>query len=108
LTPNALDLGDRPPIPSCSVPPLPPARGFESTATVELHPRYEDIAQDGRVQLTTLMPGLGAVWRSLADTSTLDALRRGYRPDGTGRQRRLRARRRCPRERLGFSNVAQE
>ena len=31
-----------------------------------LRPRYEDIAQDGRLQLTSLMPGLGAaVWGQL-------------------------------------------
>ncbi|HVH46247.1 MAG TPA: hypothetical protein VM925_28095 [Labilithrix sp.] len=62
--------------PSCAVPPLPPARGYESSTTVDLRPRYEDIAQDGRVQLTTLMPGLGAVWRSLGDSATLEALRK--------------------------------
>ncbi|MBX3210025.1 MAG: hypothetical protein KF764_33655 [Labilithrix sp.] len=61
--------------PSCSIPPLPPERGFESSATVELRPRYEDIAQDGRVQLTSLMPGLGAVWRALGSSERLDTFR---------------------------------
>ena len=61
--------------PSCSIPPLPPERGYESTATAELRPRYEDIAQDGRVQLTALMPGLGAVWRALGDSRKLDSFR---------------------------------
>ena len=45
------------PWPACAIPPMPPARGFESSATLKLYPRYEDIAQDGRVLLTTLMPG---------------------------------------------------
>jgi len=67
--------------PSCSIPPLFPERGYESTATVELRPRYEDIAQDGRVQLTSLMPGLGAVWRALGSTKKLDGFRaRGILP----------------------------
>jgi hypothetical protein len=48
------------------IPDMPPARGYETTGRAELFPRYEDIAQDGRVVLTSLMPGLGAsVWRSL-------------------------------------------
>ncbi|MDF2693470.1 MAG: hypothetical protein K0S65_1853 [Labilithrix sp.] len=77
-----LDRGDAPstakatsPWPSCSIPPLLPARGFEATATAELRARYEDIAQDGRVQLTTLMPGLGAVWRALGSSEKIDAFR---------------------------------
>jgi hypothetical protein len=49
--------------PTCELPPLPPARGFEAEATAEVRPRYEDISQDGRIHLTSLMPGLGAVWR---------------------------------------------
>ncbi len=61
--------------PACAIPPLPPERGYESTATAELQPRYEDIAQDGRVQLTTLMPGLGAVWRALGSSKKLDGFR---------------------------------
>jgi hypothetical protein len=50
-----------------AIPPLPAARtkgqdGGRST----LRPRYEDISQDGRVHLTSLMPGLGsAVWHGL-------------------------------------------
>ncbi len=63
------------PWPSCSIPPLPPERGFESSATTELRPRYEDIAQDGRVQLTALMPGLGAVWRALGSSKMLETFR---------------------------------
>lgn len=67
--------------PSCTIPPLFPARGFESTATAELSPRYEDITQDGRVQLTALMPGLGAVWRTLDTSEVVDAFRdRGILP----------------------------
>lgn len=61
--------------PACSIPPLPPERGFETTATTEIHPRYEDITQDGRVQLTTLMPGLGGVWRELSRSKKLDSFR---------------------------------
>jgi hypothetical protein len=57
------------------IPPLPPARGFESSATTELRPRYEDITQDGRVQLTTLMPGLGAIWRELGSSGALETFR---------------------------------
>ncbi len=57
------------------IPPLPPARGYETTGTAELFPRYEDITQDGRFLLTAFMPGLGAaVWRSLVKhTTTLSA-----------------------------------
>ncbi|MBX3214606.1 MAG: hypothetical protein KF850_21395 [Labilithrix sp.] len=61
--------------PSCAIPPLPPGRGFEASAQVELRPRYEDVAQDGRVQLAALMPGLGAVWRALGSSDKLDAFR---------------------------------
>lgn len=69
------------PWPTCAIPPLPPARGFESSATVDLWPRYEDIAQDGRVQLTTLMPGLGAVWRELDASDKVASFRaRGVLP----------------------------
>lgn len=49
-----------------AIPPLPPARGYEGTGKAEVAPRYEDITQDGRVVLTSLMPGVGfAVWREL-------------------------------------------
>lgn len=61
--------------PTCVIPPIPEARGFESSATTKLYPRYEDIAQDGRVQLATVMPGLSAVWRSLQTSIGLDGLR---------------------------------
>lgn len=48
------------------LPERPPARGFEGTGRAELFPRYEDVTQDGRVVLTTLMPGVGvSVWREL-------------------------------------------
>jgi hypothetical protein len=57
----------------CSIPPIPPARGYESTSTTELRPRYDDVSQDGKVQLTTMMPGLGAVWRSFGETKELGA-----------------------------------
>jgi hypothetical protein len=58
-----------------AIPPLPPARGYETSGTAELFPRYEDITQDGRFLLPSLTPGLGAaLWRSLGKhTSTLDA-----------------------------------
>lgn len=57
------------------LPPLPPARGYETTGSAELFPRYEDVTQDGRFLLTAFMPGLGAaVWRSLVKhTATLSA-----------------------------------
>jgi len=49
------------------IPDLPPSRGADQDGgKASLLPRYEDIAQDGRMQLTALMPGLGAaVWRAL-------------------------------------------
>ena len=54
-----------PPLPS--IPALPPARGPDQDGgRAEIAPRYEDIAQDGRMQLTSLMPGLGAaIWKAL-------------------------------------------
>ncbi|MBX3233137.1 MAG: hypothetical protein KIT84_20310 [Labilithrix sp.] len=58
-----------------SIPPIPPARGYESTGRAKLDLRYEDVAQDGRVLLPSLMPGLGAVWRSLAEHERLQAFR---------------------------------
>lgn len=61
--------------PSCTIPPLPPPRGFESSAKAELRPRYEDVTQDGRVILATLMPGLGAVWRSLGESKRVESFR---------------------------------
>ncbi|MBS2020463.1 MAG: hypothetical protein JST00_46835 [Deltaproteobacteria bacterium] len=50
-----------------AIPPLPPARrDHEDGGRAELPMRYEDVTQDGRVQLTSIMWGLGhAVWRSL-------------------------------------------
>lgn len=49
-----------PPMPA----PRPPASDEEGTA--ELRPRYEDVAQDGRLALTSLMQGVGAaVWRGM-------------------------------------------
>ncbi len=62
--------------PLCEIPEPPPARGFESSATATLRPRYEDISQDGRVQLATVMPGLGAVWRKLYNAETMDTFKR--------------------------------
>jgi hypothetical protein len=56
------------PIPAISaIPPLPPASGpGQDGGKASLRPRYEDIAQDGRIQLTALMPGLGAAaWQDL-------------------------------------------
>ncbi|MEA2750522.1 MAG: hypothetical protein QOI41_4665 [Myxococcales bacterium] len=49
------------------IPPLPPPRGpGQDGGTASIPPRYEDITQDGRIQLTAMMPGLGAaVWRAL-------------------------------------------
>ena len=49
------------------IPPLPPSRDpGQDGGTAAIAPRYEDITQDGRMQLTAMMPGLGAaVWRAL-------------------------------------------
>jgi hypothetical protein len=49
------------------IPEAPPSRGpGQDGGKAKLLPRYEDIVQDGRLQLSALMPGLGAaVWRSL-------------------------------------------
>ena len=49
------------------IPPLPPSRGpGQDGGTASIRPRYEDITQDGRLQLSAMMPGLGAaVWRAL-------------------------------------------
>jgi hypothetical protein len=66
----------------CEIPPLPPARGYESSATAELLPRYEDVSQDGRVQLMTLLPGLGAVWRSLSSRSAGHPKLESFRAQG--------------------------
>lgn len=67
--------------PSCAIPSVFPARGYESSAKTKLQPRFEDVAQDGRVQLVALMPGLGAVWRALDAATRLDVFReRGILP----------------------------
>lgn len=60
------------------IPPLPPSRGpGQDGGTAAILPRYEDITQDGRLQLTALMPGLGAaVWRALlAQLPAIEAFR---------------------------------
>ena len=76
IRPEAVDSpSDSPTFPSCTIPEVPPERGYESSATVQLHARYEDIAQDGRMQLTPIMPGLGAVWRALGSSEKLDSFR---------------------------------
>ena len=59
------------------IPPLPPSRGpGQDGGTASIKPRYEDITQDGRMQLTAMMPGLGgAVWRALlAQVPAVDTL----------------------------------
>ena len=52
-----------------AIPARQPARGFEGDerlARAELLPRYEDMTQDGRILLPSLMPGVGvAIWRNL-------------------------------------------
>jgi len=60
--------GSIPPLsPRSPLPPLPPPRGpGQDGGTASLLSRYEDVTQDGRIQMTALVPGLGsAVWRSL-------------------------------------------
>ena len=49
------------------IPPLPPAKsGGQDGGSAVLTPRYEDVAQDGRMQLNGLLPGMGqAVWHGL-------------------------------------------
>jgi hypothetical protein len=49
------------------IPDLPPASGpGQDGGTAEIAPRYEDVTQDGRIQLNALMPGLGAaIWKAL-------------------------------------------
>jgi hypothetical protein len=59
----------------CEIPPIRPERGFETSATVRLRPRYEDISQDGRLQLTSLFPAIGGLWKSLGSTGILEELR---------------------------------
>ncbi|MFO0739564.1 MAG: hypothetical protein U0270_26935 [Labilithrix sp.] len=63
------------------IPPIPEARGYESSGSAKLMPRYEDITQDGRVILASLMTGLTAVWRTLADSERLQPMmRKGILP----------------------------
>lgn len=58
------------------IPAIPPARGYELAGSVTLDPRYEDITQDGRILLTSMMTGLGAVWRTLdRDLAAIAAFR---------------------------------
>jgi hypothetical protein len=60
------------------IPPVPPASGpGQDGGRATIACRYEDIAQDGRIQLTALMPGLGAaVWRALlSQVPAIDVLR---------------------------------
>ena len=49
------------------IPPLPPPLAGEDTVGhADVLPRYEDIAQDGRLLLTPMMTGLGqSIWREL-------------------------------------------
>jgi hypothetical protein len=61
--------------PVCEIPEPPPARGYETSASAELRARYEDIAQDGRFHLPSLMTGLGAVWRARGHTERLATFR---------------------------------
>src|SRR5512140_2946239 len=46
---------------------IPPKKGASiATGSASVLPRYEDITQDGRIQVTALMPGLGAAaWYAL-------------------------------------------
>jgi hypothetical protein len=60
---------------TCEIPPIRPERGYEASASVKLRPRYEDITQDGRLQLTALMPAVGSLWKSLDTTGVVDQLR---------------------------------
>lgn len=63
------------------IPPIPAARGYESSGSAKLMPRYEDITQDGNVHLSSLMTGLTAVWRTLAHGKQLQAMvRKGILP----------------------------
>jgi hypothetical protein len=61
------------------IPSLPKATGpGQDGGTAEIAPRYEDITQDGRLQVAALMPGIGAaIWVSLfSKIDALDNLRR--------------------------------
>jgi hypothetical protein len=63
------------------IPPIPAPRGYESSGSAKLMPRYEDVTQDGRVHLSSLMVGLTAVWRTLAHGKQLQAMvRKGILP----------------------------
>jgi len=50
-----------------AIPPLPaPSGPNQDGGTATILPRYEDVAQDGRMQLAPLLPGVGqAAWRAL-------------------------------------------
>ena len=62
------------------IPPLLPARGYESTGEARLHLRYEDVTQDARIHLAFLMTGLTAVWRTLADSALVSFRDSGILP----------------------------
>ncbi len=54
------------------IPDIPPARLGETTGGADLHLRYEDVTQDGRLQLTSMAQGLGrAVWQPMMSTLEL-------------------------------------
>ena len=60
--------------PMIELPMIEPPRVEPSGAEVQrgtLHPRFEDIAQDGRVKIGALPASLGVVWRGLLASSSL-------------------------------------
>jgi len=61
----AAEAGATPALPE--IPPIPPSRGpGQDGGVAEILPRYEDIAQDGRIRLPALLHGVGeSVWRPL-------------------------------------------
>lgn len=63
------------------IPAIPPASGYETSGQARLIPRYEDITQDGRVHLASLMTGLSAVWRALSNGAEIrEMMQRGVVP----------------------------
>ena len=59
------------------LPEAPEAPGDEERASADLHIRYEDVAQDGRLVLEAMPQALGAVvWSRLAEGHALSAARR--------------------------------
>lgn len=56
------------------IPKLPAPRGYESSGHAKLTPRYEDVTQDGRMHLTSLMVGMTTVWRTLEHGERLRAM----------------------------------